>query len=135
MKQREVRTTIIQIPSRPMSLHECTYESETNTLIEDNGYELLNWRDAELRVRVNVTKEASQLVTDELVKQVYEGAFSYKIERIIIPSERIRCAEIAIAQKLSDKLIAWGTTVEKEIPAEVIEMANTIEQECYVIEG
>jgi exonuclease SbcD len=130
---REVEVCQVEIPSRPLSLHECKYASDDDApwiLVGDvdGSCTAVDWEGAELRIRVHLTKEQSALVTDEDVKNVYPGAFSYQIERIIIPEERVRSGEITKAKTLSEKVEQWGSSIQKEIPLEVYSLAAEVER-------
>ena len=125
--------TQIEIPSRPLSLHECEYVDNPATpwisvADVDGSCTTVDWTDADLRIRVRLTKEQSYLVTDENVKAAYPGAFSYQIERIVTPEERIRSSEIVKAKTLPEKILEWGKSIDKEISAEVLGLADVVER-------
>lgn len=126
-------TTPIEIPSRPLSLHEASWEVGVGWHDEREAVaDFHDWEDADLRVRLHVTKEASALVDDKSVCDLYPGAASYTIERIVTPDERIRSSEITTAKTLREKLLEWGKSIEKEISPEVLEMADEAERECSI---
>lgn len=117
----------IEIPSRPLSLHEC--EIVEGNLTDMNPKEQhRDWIDAELRIRLYTTKEQAGQVTDDQLKAFFSNAFSYQVERITIPDERIRSSQIASAMTLVDKLLEWGKAIDKEIPADVLELAGELER-------
>jgi exonuclease SbcD len=121
----------IDIPSRPLSLHECEYvDGGLGPALSDvNGAcTPCDWTDAELRIRVHLTKEQSRIVTDEDAKGMYPGAFSYQIERIITPEERIRSSEIVKAKTLPEKVLEWGNSIQKEIHPDVLTLAGDVER-------
>ena len=121
----------IEIPSRPLSLHECEIDI-ANVLADMNPKEQwLDWIGAELRIRLYQTKEQMGQVTDEQLKEYYSDAYSYTIERITIPDERIRSSEIAAtAMNLVDKVKVWSKVIGKELPEEVLVLAAEIEGVC-----
>jgi len=66
-------------------------------------------------------------VSDEEVKKNYPGVESLKVERIIVPEERIRWEYIAQARTLGERIVEWGKSIEKKIPPEVLEIASEME--------
>jgi DNA repair exonuclease SbcCD nuclease subunit len=117
----------IEIPSRPLSLHELTWVPADETW-DDPSCNTQDWLNAELRVRVNVTREQQLRITDDDIKsRIYPGAYSYQIERIIIPEERVRSSEIVKAKTLPEKVFEWGASIQKEIPADVLTLAGDVE--------
>jgi DNA repair exonuclease SbcCD nuclease subunit len=132
VKSEQVTVDVIQIPSRPLSLHDCEYKNDPvlrDKIVDvDGACTYCDWIDAELRIRVHLTKEQSALVTDDEVKAAYPNAFSYQIERIIIPEERIRSSEIVKAKTLPEKVLEWGNSIEKEIPPNVLTLAGDVER-------
>ncbi len=115
----------IEIPSRPLSLHEVRLDSATDTLVDEKGVE--DWSGAELRVRVHLKKEQERSVDDGRIRRKFPGAWSYSIERIIAPEERLRSEGIADARSLKEKLREWAFTVERDVPNEVLEIADEAE--------
>jgi len=118
------QTTKIQIPSRPLSLHEAMWDPKSGW--DDDGER--DWEGAELRIRVRLLREHSDLITDEQIQHNYPGAHSYKIERIIVPEERLRAANIVKARTLAEKVTEWGSVVDKDVPPEVLELAGEVER-------
>jgi len=96
-----------------------------------------DWINAELRVRIHLTKEQSTSITDADVYNKYQGAWSYHIERILIPEERLRSEEIGSAVTLQEKMKEWAFTINKDLPSEVFAIANEVEQivHCQEVEG
>jgi DNA repair exonuclease SbcCD nuclease subunit len=119
----------IEIPSRPLSLHECEIKVGIEPIKDMNPSEQWkDWIDAELRIRVYETKEQHGQINDDELKEYYSGAYSYTIERITIPDERIRSNEIAAtAMNLVDKVKIWSKVIGKELPEEVLVLAAEIE--------
>jgi exonuclease SbcD len=116
----------IEIPSRRMSFHELRYDAAECRLIDDN--ENRDWSDTELRIRVYLTKEQSSLVSEEELKARYPGAHSYKIERLIIPEERVRTELIVKARSLAEKIIEWARALEKTVSPSALSLADELEQ-------
>ncbi len=115
----------VEIPSVPLSLHEAEWDTKSGWSDEQPEKD---WAGAELRIRVHVTKECGDMLTDEQIQNNYPGAHSYQIERIIIPEERVRAAQIVKAKTLPEKVQEWGNVIDKEIPPEVLEMAGEVER-------
>lgn len=120
----DVRRVII--PSRPLSLHEVRIDRATCELIDDDPS--CDWTNAELRVRINLMTEQTMLVSDDEIRRRYPGAWSYSIERIIVPDDRIRSEGIATKRTLREKIIEWADTVDREIPPVVFAIADETEQ-------
>jgi exonuclease SbcD len=124
----------IFIPSRALSLHECRVEGGPlidETLLLVNGREnekAYDWKDAELRVRVHGTKEMLEQVSDSEIEAKYSEAFSYQIERIHTPEERVRSTEIVKAVTLAEKIVEWALSIDKDVPREVLELAEQTER-------
>jgi exonuclease SbcD len=116
----------VEIPSRPLSLHDMEFTLDGLHHTDLNAQ--VDWRNAELRVRVHVTKELAEHVTEELVADTFPGAYSIKTEKIIVPENRLRAGNITKAKQLRDKVAEWGKSVEKEIPPEVFEFADETEK-------
>lgn len=125
MGRKRMKVTAVRIPSTPLALHEARFDSTMNTIIDDNTSE--DWKEAELRVRLYLTEEQSSLVTDDEIRNRYPGASTYKIERIILPEERIRSEEIVRARTLREKVHEWATQLGKDIPDEVFQLADQME--------
>lgn len=125
IRGKTVEIKAVEIPSRPMSLHELRLDACANTLVDENGVH--DWEGAELRVRVHLTKEQASFLDDERICQQYPGAWSIAIERIFMPEERIRSDTIAAARTLRDKLKEWAFAVDKEVPNEVFAIADEVE--------
>jgi exonuclease SbcD len=121
----------IDIPSRPLSLHEATIQIDPDEIqVLDERWLDCDWDGAELRVRIHATKEQASAVTDDLVKGHYPGAYSYQIERIIIPEERIRSTEITKARTLREKLTEFARSIEKTVDEETFVLADETEREA-----
>ena len=132
---KDVQVKRIEIPSRPLALHELKIDRETHELMDPSTAR--DWIDAELRVRIHLTKEQSTGVTDADVQNKYQGAWSYHIERLLIPEERLRSEEISTAVTLQEKMTEWACTINQDLPAEVYAIANEVEQRvhCQEAEG
>jgi DNA repair exonuclease SbcCD nuclease subunit len=117
----------VSIPSRPLSLHECTYEKG---LILDENANDGDWIDADLRVRVTVAKEELELLTDEMIREKYLKAYTIQIERLVVPMERIRSTSIVRAQRLAEKVELWMKSIDKTPEPEILELANDVERSC-----
>ncbi len=114
------------IPSRPLSLHEMTWDSDEQAWKEENFTQ--DWTDADLRLRIVATKEQHVHLTDDEAKRMYPGAATYQIERITLPQERTRSSSITKQSTLADKLKEWGTVTNQSIPEEAIELAYATER-------
>jgi DNA repair exonuclease SbcCD nuclease subunit len=123
------QTTRVPIPSRPLSLHQLNWDEESGP---EPGFwdpeDHCDWNGADLRIRVNATKEKQLLITDEEIKTRYERAATYQIERIVTPEERIRSSEIVKAKTLPEKVTEWGRSIDKEISPEVLSLAGEVER-------
>ena len=64
-----------------------------------------------------------------MLSAVFPGAFSYKVEFITIPDERVRSEQISKAKTLREKVIEYGRVTEKPIPEEVLRKADEVERE------
>ena len=117
------------IPTRPMAFHEITYDVRGHEFLDENTQ--ADWVGAEVRVRLHIGIEQSHLVSDEEVRKNYPGAESIKVERIIIPEERIRWEFIARARTLQERILEWGRSIDKTIPAEVLEIASQMESSLH----
>jgi len=119
----------IEIPSRPLSLHDLNWDEESGPqpMFWDPN-DVVDWEGAELRVRVNATKEKHALITDAEIESRYRLAHSITVDRIISPQERIRSSEIVKAKTLPEKVFEWGSSIQKEIPANVLTLAGDIER-------
>lgn len=121
----------IEIPSRPLSLHECEIDALLPGTLKDinPSAQWNDWINTDLRIRFYQTKEQAGQITDDQLKGFYAGAYSYTIERITIPDERIRSSEIAdAALNLAGKVKVWAKAIGKELPEEVSVLANEIER-------
>ena len=119
--------TPFKIPSRPLALHEVEFDLAQGLHHAEPTAEL-DWHDADSRVRIHVTKENAEHVTEELVSAMFPGAYSIKMEKIVVPENRLRAGNIQKARTLRDKVQEWGKSVEKEISADVIEFADETEK-------
>jgi exonuclease SbcD len=133
LEGKSVAVTEVEIPARPLVFHEARFDSSTNRIIDPNPER--DWCGAELRVRVFLTKDQLRLVTGEDIRTWYDGAYSYKIERIAIPENRVRAAEIARAMSFREKLCEWGKVVGLEIGAELEEIADEVERHVREVGG
>lgn len=125
LNQSKVKVEKIEIPSRPLSLHEVRLDSKTLVLVDESTVE--DWADAELRIRVHLTQEQTTMINDEHIRERFPGAHSYHIERIIITEKRLRSEAIVEARSLKDKLKEWAFVLDKELPMEVFDMADDAE--------
>ena len=123
---KQIDVKVIEIPSRRMALHEVRYDAPSGALIDENHAQ--DWLDAELRVRIHLTEEEFSAVTDDEIRKHYGGAYRYKIERFVIPEERVRTELIARARTLREKIIEWARTIEKQLSPEVLMLADEVEQ-------
>ncbi|MDP2883709.1 MAG: metallophosphoesterase [Ignavibacteria bacterium] len=119
----------IEIPSRRMALHEARFDAATGAIIDESQTE--DWTDAELRVRIHLAQEQASVITDDEIRKHYPGAHSCKIERLVIPEERVRTETIAGARTLREKVIEWGRTIEKALSPEVLALADEVEQALH----
>ena len=128
-ERQHVEIAFETIPSRPLSLHELNWDeySGPEPMFWDPN-DACDWEGAELRVRVNATKEKHALITDPEIESRYRLAHSITIERIITPEERIRSSEIVKAKTLPEKVFEWGSSIQKEIPADVLTLAGDVER-------
>ncbi|MCX6141702.1 MAG: metallophosphoesterase [Ignavibacteriales bacterium] len=117
---------VVEIPSRRMALHEAHFDAATSEVIDENPAE--DWFDAELRVRIYLRPEQTSVITDDEIRKRYPGAYSYKIERLVIPEERVRTEMIIKATTLREKMLEWARTVEKQLSPGVLVLADEVEQ-------
>jgi DNA repair protein SbcD/Mre11 len=117
------------IPSRPLSLHEMGYDPHTQTFRDMDPQERWgDWVGADLRVRVHLTREQNGTLMDKTIMDYYHDAATVKVERIVMPDERVRSTEIITCNTLPDKVNEWGKTTNQKIPRPVIELARDIEE-------
>jgi DNA repair exonuclease SbcCD nuclease subunit len=124
-----VKVSREEIPTRPMALHEITYDARSCTFLDENTE--ADWVGADLRVRLHIGIEQSKLVGDDEIKKNYPGVETIKVERIIIPEERIRWEYIAHARTLGERILEWGKSIDKKIPPEVLEIAAQMESSLH----
>ena len=122
----QAKVSVIEIPSRRMALHEAHFDAATSEIIDENPAE--DWPDAELRVRIHLRQEQTSVTTDDEIRKRYPGAYSYKIERLVIPEERVRTEMIIKATTLREKMLEWARTVEKQLSPGVLVLADEVEQ-------
>jgi exonuclease SbcD len=126
------RQDTIYIPSRPLVLLEADIihpiENDPGTGLDITSGDPRFIEDAEVRIRVHGSKEEQLHWTDEEIHETFPGAFSYQIERIITPEERIRSSEIVKAKTLPEKVLEWGNSIQKSIPADVLGLAGDVER-------
>jgi len=129
MQKGSAEVRKIQIPSRPMAKHEAKYMDGgiLNDLLTER-----DWIDAEIRVRVTVRAEQRKFITDEDVKRCYPGAYSYQVEWIVVPDERIRSESMTKIQTLPEKVGEWGRVNNITIDPEVLEHAAEVERKVAV---
>lgn len=84
---------------------------------------------ADVRFRYTVPEEhLHELAPDAIRAELLaSGAREAKVERSIIPRERVRAAGISRLETLPEKVARWGETVATEIPAAVLSLAARIE--------
>ncbi len=129
MANKVVKSTFIQISSIPLSLHEMQWDEEKQAFVDMNPQDQWeDWIGAHLRVRIHLSKDQEDRITDDHVKNVYYDAKSYQIERIYIPVERTRAAEIARAQTLPEKVKQWAETTEQTTSPEILTLAADVER-------
>ena len=126
MQKGSAEVRKIQIPSRPMAKHEAKYVD--GGVLDDLSTEK-DWIDAELRVRVTVRAEQRKLITEEDVKRCYPEAYSYQVEWVVVPDERIRSEAMAKVQTLPEKVGEWGRVNNISLDAEVLEHAADVERQ------
>jgi exonuclease SbcD len=119
----------IEIPSRRMALHEARLDAATGAITDENQTE--DWSEAELRVRIHLTEEQASVVSNDEVRKHYPGAHSYKIERFVIPEERVRTETIVKARTLREKMIEWARSIEKQLSPAVLVLADDVEQALH----
>jgi DNA repair exonuclease SbcCD nuclease subunit len=125
IKGKKVSVSREEIPTRPMAFHEVIFDSGSRTFLDENTD--TDWLGADLRVRLHIGYEQSKLLSDEDVARKYPGTESLKVERIIVPEERIRWEYIARARTLGERIVEWGKSIDKPIPPEVLELASEME--------
>ena len=84
--------------------------------------------DAFVRVRYNVDEENRNGIRAEDIRTVFSSAHDVKIEKTIIPKERVRSAGISQVKSLDEKIRRWGQTVNIEIPPGVLEKAKILQE-------
>ena len=129
IKRGKVEVSREVIPTRPMAFHEVTFDARNRSFLDENTD--TDWLGSDLRVRLHIGIEQSHLVSDEEVRKNYPGAETVKIERIIIPEERIRWEFIARARTLPERVVEWGKSIDKQIAPEVLEIASEMEAFLY----
>jgi exonuclease SbcD len=122
----QLTVSVIEIPSRRMALHEARFDRTRNVIVDEHETE--DWSEAELRVRVHLTEEETSLVSDDEIRRHYPGAHSYKIERLVIPEERVRAETITRARTLREKVVEWAKLIEKQLSPSVLVLADEVEQ-------
>jgi exonuclease SbcD len=80
-----------------------------------------------VRLRYVVPEEERQSVDRGHLEALFEGAASVKIEVQVIPKVRSRAAGISRVDSLPEKVRRWGSTVDIEIPDNVLALAASIE--------
>jgi exonuclease SbcD len=126
---RRMDVNLIEIPSRRMALHEACFDAATGAIMDEDQRE--DWSDAELRVRIHLTQEQASVITDDEIRKRYPGAHSYKIERLVIPEERVRTEMIVKARTLREKIVEWARTIEKQLSPAVLSLADEVEQALH----
>ena len=120
---------VIEVPSRRMALHEARLDSVTGAIIDEDQRE--DFSDAELRVRIHLTQEQASVITNEDICKRYPGAYSYKIERLVVPEERVRTEMILKARTLREKIAEWARTIDKQLSPAVLVLADEVEQAIH----
>jgi exonuclease SbcD len=118
----------VPLPSRPKVMLECVWHGD---MIEFSSEGIASCDGADVKARVRMTEEQAATFDEGEVRELYmdAGAHSVRVERIIIPRERVRSEAVAGAQKLRDKVSAWGASIGEEIPVGVLEKADAVEME------
>ncbi len=80
----------------------------------------------DVKIRYRISQEQAATF-DESALPVPDFARSIIYERIIIPSERTRSEHITTAETLRSKVDAWGHSIEREVPAGVLDKADSIQ--------
>lgn len=84
---------------------------------------------ADVRLRFDVPEEFRSTVDRAEIERLLleAGALKVKIEMQVIPKQRQRAAGISNIKTLPEKVVAWGTTVDVPVPADVLALAGKIE--------
>jgi exonuclease SbcD len=84
---------------------------------------------ADVRFRFAVPEEHLHEIDPDDVRMwlLAAGAREVKVERSVIPRERVRAAGISRLETLPQKVAKWGETVGTEIPVPVLSLAAAIE--------
>lgn len=113
----------VKLPSRPRITVDHTPETIRETAPCDD------FADTHLRVRVRLTEEESKTFDEQAVFNLYPGIESIKVEKIVIPRERVRCEQITEAIQLREKVVAWAESVGEAVDETVLEYADELETE------
>lgn len=127
VKSEQVTVEAIQIPSRPLVLHEIELgEKGAISFLTDAN---IDCRDVEMRIRVHGTKEQQTSFTDEEIESRFLGQpYSIVIERITTPTERVRSNDVTKAKTLADKLSEWAKVTDQQISQDVLALASDVER-------
>lgn len=126
----------VLLPSIPL----VEYEFEIN---DDGEYLLLKpeaedmiddeWNGAHLKVKVRLKSEQAVKYTQdrlmEDVKRDCPGAYSYKVDRIVIPQTSIRHGQITTVRLLRDKMTVYAGSVDRDVSESLLEKCDTLEAE------
>lgn len=88
----------------------------------------LNENDAFVRVRYRVDEENRSGLREDDIRKSLSDAYQIKVEKTIIPKERVRSAGISEIKSLEEKILRWGETVNVTIPPGVLEKAKKLEE-------
>ena len=127
--KERIEVKVIDIPPRRMALHEARLDATAGAITDENQTQ--DWFDADLRVRIYLLQEQASVITDDDIRKRYPGAYSYKIERLVIPEERVRTEMITTVRTLREKIVEWARTIEKQLSPAVLLLADEVEQTLH----
>ncbi len=119
---KKLKNEFIKTPAREL----VEFEFDGKPSIED--IEVSHGTYVKLKYRV-YEEEANTISDTELEKALLErGAESVKIEKIVIPCERVRSEKIAEISTMEEKLKEWANVNGTELPAGVVGKLNKLEE-------
>ncbi|MBI3755441.1 MAG: metallophosphoesterase [Deltaproteobacteria bacterium] len=121
----EVRSRFITTPARKMVTLEIRNMEDLNSIDK----EVL--KDSLIRVRCEVNEEDLHKINDEFIRSSLEqaGAVLVKIEKTVVPKQRVRAAGISRIQGIEDKVRKWAETVGEPLPDGVLIKASLLDKE------
>jgi len=119
----QLKSTFIKTPYR----RRVTIDLGENPSMESIA-NVSNGNEAFVRVRYRIDEENRNSIGEGEIRKILPDAHQIKIEKTIIPKERVRSAGISQVKSLNEKIVKWGETVNVEIPEGVLEKARTLQE-------